>query len=391
MKASKLKYFFIFYFIYFISSGVFYPFVNVHYESLGFTGSEIGFINSVGLIFAMIITPLWGIWADKSQKHKMILALVMILSALSGIIWSFQTALFGVVILATALTVFRSAINPLADSLSVSYCAKENFDFGKIRGIGSLGYVAGSFVLANIAGHFGIDGPYMIIMCLSLLIAACFSYFFPRLETIPNKDGASEKVSMIKNAKILFKNKRYVFIIFLMLFTNLTMDSAGGYIGNHLVNALGADQSAIALYTLVAALPEVFFIMIVGNIVGRFGFKFMYLLAIISQIIRLIGYSLVGTVPLFMCFTLPHMIMTGAGAVVNMNYIQKSVDAKILTTAVSLYTGIYLVGQALYTQIFGFVYQLWGSHTIFIVSAILTSIGLIMVLTTKQLDFNKHK
>ena len=84
------------------------------------------------------------------------------------------------------------------------------------------------------------------------------------------------------------------------------------------------------------------------------------------------------------------MIMTGAGAVVNMNYIQKSVDPKILTTAVSLYTGIYLVGQALYTQIFGFIYQLWGSHTIFTVSAILTSIGLVMVLMTKQLNFQRR-
>lgn len=390
MKASKLKYFFLFYFIYFISSGVFYPFVNVHYENLGFNGSEIGFINSTSLIFAMIITPLWGVWADKSQKYKTILALVMILASLSGFVWSFQTTLIGVVMLATCITVFRSAINPLADSLSVSYCANQSYDFGKIRGIGSLGYVMGSFVLANIANHFGIQGPYMLMMCTTLLIAASISHFFPNMQTSNTLKIDTKKLSIWESAKILSKNKRYVFIVILMLFTNLTMDSAGGYIGNHLINALEAKQGAIALYTLIAALPEVFFIMIVGNIVSRYGFKSMYLLAIISQIIRLIGYSLVDSVPLFMFFTLPHMIMTGAGAVVNMNYIQKSVDSKILTTAVSLYTGIYLVGQALYTQIFGFIYQLWGSHTIFTVSAILTSIGLVMVLMTKQLNFQRR-
>jgi len=390
MKASKLKYFFLFYFIYFISSGVFYPFVNVHYENLGFSGSEIGFINSTSLIFAMIITPLWGIWADKSQKYKTILALVMILASLSGFVWSFQTTFIGVVMLATCITVFRSAINPLADSLSVSYCASQSYDFGKIRGIGSLGYVMGSFVLANIANHFGIQGPYMLMMCATLLLAAGISHFFPNMQTSNTLKIDTKKLSILESAKILSKNKRYVFIVTLMLFTNLTMDSAGGYIGNHLINALEAKQGAIALYTLIAALPEVFFIMIVGNIVSRYGFKSMYLLAIISQIIRLIGYSLVGSVPLFMFFTLPHMIMTGAGAVVNMNYIQKSVDPKILTTAVSLYTGIYLVGQALYTQIFGFIYQLWGSHTIFTVSAILTSIGLVMVLMTKQLNFQRR-
>lgn len=387
MKTSKMKYFFIFYFIYFISSGVFYPFVNVHYENLGFSGSEIGFINSTGLIFAMIITPLWGVIADKSKRYKTILGLVMVLAAISGMIWSFQTTLMGVLIFATAITIFRSAINPLADSLSVSYCAQQAFDFGKIRGIGSLGYVVGSFVLANIANALGFLGPFIWIMGLALLLAAATLFFYPSIQMSENK----EKVNILKSSRVLFQNKRYLFIIVLMLFTNLTMDSAGSYIGNHLVNALGANQSAIATYTLVAALPEVFFIMIVGNIVGRFGFKTMYLLAIISQIIRLIGYSCVSSVPLFMIFTLPHMIMTGAGAVVHMNFIQKAVDPKILTTAVSLYTGIYLVGQAIYTQLFGFVYEMWGSHMIFIVSALLTGIGLFMVLFTRQFDFQKIK
>ncbi len=386
MKTKQMKFLFMFYFIYYISSGVYYPFVNVHYERLGFAGSEIGLIGSVGLLAAMIITPMWGILADRTRRYKSLLGLVMILACISGFIWDMQLVFLNVLLAATCLTVFRSGINPLADSLSVSYCSQKQYDFGKIRGIGSLGYVVGSFVIANVAGWFGVEGPYISVMCVTLLIAAAILLFYPH---IPMNESR-EKSSILKNGKILLKNKSYVFIVVLMLFTNLAMDSAGGYVGNHLVNALGANDGAIGTYTLIAAFPEVFFIMIIGNIISRYGFKPMYVAAIACQCIRLIGYAFVDSIPLFYMFTIVHMLMTGVGAVANMNYINKVVDTSMLTTAVSLYTGIYLVGQALYTQLFGVVYQLYGSHMIFLVTALMSFIGLVMVVRTKHFNFAKE-
>ena len=386
MKTKQMKFLFMFYFIYYISSGVYYPFVNVHYERLGFTGSEIGLIGSVGLLAAMVITPMWGILADRTRRYKSLLGLVMILACISGFIWDMQLVFLNVLLAATCLTVFRSGINPLADSLSVSYCAQKQYDFGKIRGIGSLGYVVGSFVIANVAGWFGIEGPYISVMCVTLLIAAAILLFYPHIQM----NDSREKSSILKNGKILLKNKSYVFIVVLMLFTNLAMDSAGGYVGNHLVNALSANDGAIGTYTLIAAFPEVFFIMIIGNIISRYGFKPMYVAAIACQCIRLIGYAFVDSIPLFYMFTIVHMLMTGVGAVANMNYINKVVDTSMLTTAVSLYTGIYLVGQALYTQLFGVVYQLYGSHMIFLVTALMSFIGLVMVVRTKHFNFAKE-
>ena len=213
MKTKQMKFLFMFYFIYYISSGVYYPFVNVHYERLGFTGSEIGLIGSVGLLAAMVITPMWGILADRTRRYKSLLGLVMILACISGFIWDMQLVFLNVLLAATCLTVFRSGINPLADSLSVSYCAQKQYDFGKIRGIGSLGYVVGSFVSATVAGWFGIEGPYISVMCVTLLIAAAILLFYPH---IPMNESR-EKSSILKNGKILLKNKSYVFIVVLML------------------------------------------------------------------------------------------------------------------------------------------------------------------------------
>ena len=380
-----MKFLYLFYLIYYISLGIFNPFTNVYYERLGFSGSQIGLISSVGLLFAMVLTPLWGVFADKTRRYRTLLAGVMILSAVSAFIWKQQTTFLNMLVVATFLMVFRSAINPIADSLSVSYCASTNQDYGKIRGIGSLGYVLGSFVIVNCLDALGFQGPYVSIMCLCLILPCIILKFYPQITMSTKK----EKVSLIKNGKILLQNKAYVFIICLMLFSNLVMDSAGAYLGNHLVTTLHASEGMIGVYSLIAALPEVIFIMMIGHFVGMYGFKKVYFFSLLGQLIRLIGYACVNSVPLFMVFSVLNMLTTGIGAVVNMNYIQKVVDSSMLATAVSLYTGIYFIGQAVYTQLFGFVYQWQGSHMIFMIGAGLTLISIVMVIKTKQFDFHK--
>ena len=65
---STFKSYCIFYFFYYITLGVYSPYLNVYYERLGFSGSQIGNINSLGLLFAMFITPLWGVVSDKTYS-----------------------------------------------------------------------------------------------------------------------------------------------------------------------------------------------------------------------------------------------------------------------------------------------------------------------------------
>jgi len=380
---KNLKYFFIFYFVYYISMGVYFPFVNVHFERLGFTGSQIGSIASIGLLFAMVTTPLWGTLSDRSKNKKFILGFVMICTAICAYIWGKQNIYMYVLIISIIYTIFRSSINPLSDSLTVNYCAKKGHDFGKIRAIGSLGYVVGSFVIANIASHFGLQGPYIFIVVISLLLSVGILFFYPSIEIV--KEDKQQK-NYKEDIKKLLNNKNYIFIIIVMLFTNQLMDSAGGYVGNHLINNLRGNQSTIGLYTLIAALPEVLFIMLISNIIHRWGYKKLYLTACVIQMLRCIAYAFIGSLPLFLIISVVHTVMTGVGSVAHLKYMNKVVDSKVMTTALSLYTSIYLIFQAIYTQIFGIIYELFGSRYIFLATALLTLVGFMIVYRSKRFD-----
>ena len=95
----------IFYFFYYATLGVFSPYLNVYYERLGFSGSQIGNINSLSLVFAMFTTPLWGIVSDKTKKHKLVLTVAVGMTAIVLFIWSLQRNYIPVLVTAIFLQI----------------------------------------------------------------------------------------------------------------------------------------------------------------------------------------------------------------------------------------------------------------------------------------------
>ena len=48
------------YLLFYITMGVYSPYLNLYFERVGLNGSQIGLINSCGYIAAMIFSPIWG-------------------------------------------------------------------------------------------------------------------------------------------------------------------------------------------------------------------------------------------------------------------------------------------------------------------------------------------
>ena len=99
----------LFYIVYYITLGVVGPYMNVYYERLGFGGSQIGLITSLGMIASMMITPIWGILSDKTKNPRAVIAFILVMAGLTSIVWSTQTAFLPVLILSVVLSVFRQS------------------------------------------------------------------------------------------------------------------------------------------------------------------------------------------------------------------------------------------------------------------------------------------
>lgn len=373
-----------FYLIYYMSYGLFNPYLNIYFEHLGFSGTQIGQINALAQIASMFLTPLWGILCDKTRRYKSLMGLSILITVVMTYFWSKQTIYSMVLIFSVCLIGIRSCTMPISDSLSVIYCNENHQDYGILRSIGSLGYVLGSVVISKIAAMFGKEGPFVFLYLIALGISLVIVFPYPKVKMV--KEESHHKETSFTNMKELMKNKDYLFVLILAVFTNIIMDSAGNYIGNHFVSTMGLSSNALSSYLLVAVIPEIFFILIISRLFRRFGYKRIYLLAGISQCIRGVVYAITSSFPIFLIISFCHMFMTGIGAVGHIQLINRAVPTRYVTTAMTFYMSFYMIISSIFTQLFGIVYDYFGSRYIFLILAIMSFISVFFILMTSQLD-----
>ena len=287
----------------------------------------------------------------------------------------------GVLIFALLLEVARLGSGPMSDTITMNYTAKHGGNYGSIRGMGSLGYVVGSMAVGFLADIYGLDGPlfttYIILLGLALLL--CFS--FPKTD-IQEDNAKPEKGSF----KELLLNKNFIFMLLIVMMTQIVIDSSGAFAGNHLVSTLKGNNSLISWLTFVQVLPEIIFLMISSQLIKKIGYKKFILLGTIPMAIRLLTYAFVPNAYVFVFISIVHCLGVGISTVASLAYIQDSVNPAVFGTAVTLLNAAMSIGKAIYGYVFGVVYQYYGSDKIFLISGIIVIICIIMVTFTKRFD-----
>lgn len=371
----------LFYILHYISMGVYSPYLNVYYERLGLSGSQFGLINSLGLLFAMGVAPIWGMISDATQNTKKVIAFLFLATGITMVIWHQMRSFPWILIFAIALSMFRSSIDSLADSVSIAYTTKHHQDYSIIRSMGSLGYLLGSFVIANGLYALGFQGPYVYVV---LICALAGSYLILQVPDTRTKE--KEKISFLANIKQLFKNQDYLFILVMMFLTTMITDSFVNYTGNHLIHTLHQKDSMIGIFSCAMVLPEIWIVMHGNRWFKKMGTKNMYLLACLGQVIRTLTYAFTQNIFLFLLASMFHGLTIMVGTVGNVSFIHRKVDKKMLATAMSFYSSLYIIGSAILAQVFGFLYQYVSSNSIYMVATVASLGALCLVYKTKRLD-----
>ena len=382
MNLSKLKgySFAIFYLIYFAGMGGFMPFINQYLQTnLGLTGSQLGIFTFTTLIIAVFIVPIWGVIGDKTGKYKLLLLISLGLSIAAAFFYSIQTGYIAVIASGIILEVVRSGIISLSDVQAMNYTSTHHGNYGFIRSMGSLGYVIGSLLVGAVVSendYSPVFTVYISILLLSLVIAFTFPKTDIKQETSKNKNSGS--------VKDVLKNKHFLFIVLASLLTTILMDSANGYAGIHMVNTLGGNASSAGKFTFATALPEIILLGIIGKWFSKYGYKKIYLLNAAVLVVRYIIYAIAPNNFVFLIASLVHCIGTGIATVGNLGYLKVVIGKENYGTAVTLMNAGFAVGRAIYSLIFGYMLDWFGSSSIFIFSAVGMFIALIMIMKTSM-------
>jgi len=379
------------YFIFISGYGFFFPYFNVYLEqSLGFSGSEIGLVISISLLVSVVVSPLWGALSDITGKYKLMLRLLLFSYATAAWVLFQVHTLFAVILFTTIMEAVGIGLAPMLDVLAVDYCQRSKKDYGKLRIAASIGWVFGSFgagfLITDLLFDIGtaMFFPLIGLMALAFILAFALSDIEKTEEDTNSKE---EKPNIIA----LLKNKAFVFLMVFNFLTISLIDSVIAFAGNHLVTTLGSTPFAIGMMNVVAVLPEVIFFFFSTKLMMKIGFKKFYILALVTLIIRFSIYAFTNSVFLFLAAGALGPVMMAVANIGNFFYIKKHVQNNLTGSAFMINIAILTLGRAVFSLIFGVIYDWFGSFMLFKFSIVFFVIALILLIGTRHFDiFDKE-
>lgn len=268
------------------------PFMPIFVEQLGIEGDQVAFYAglaiSVSAVSAALVSPIWGILADKyGRKPMMIRAGLAMTITMGGL--AFVPNIYCLLFLRLLNGVFTGFV-PNATALIASQVPKDKS--GAALGTLSTGVVAGTltgpFVGGFIAEIFGIRNVFLLVGAF-LFVAAILAVFFIKEDFQPVD---KEKAIPTKEVFSAFKYPRLLVNLFLTSFViQFSAQSIGPILALY-VRDLGQAENLLFVSGLIVSSMG-FSSMMSAGILGKLGDKVgNHRLLVAAQIYSVIIYLL---------------------------------------------------------------------------------------------------
>ena len=195
--------------------GVIFPYQSLYFqENVGLTGTQLGFALAIHPLIGIIVSPLWGQWADRSGLRRSTLFFLASGSALGYLLIPTASNLTDLLLCLGFLSIFAAPAMAVTSSLSFAVLGKEGTSrFGHVRVWGTIGYlimvVSFPKILtwaegdsATIESALGLQFifPVAAILCLT---AAGMLFWVPPSEAISMRAKSKDLTALLRQASYL--------------------------------------------------------------------------------------------------------------------------------------------------------------------------------------------
>ena len=371
----------VFYFCFYAAAAALLPFLALHFESLGLTGRQIGFLAGISPLVSLTGAPLWGSVADASHRHKTILSIAIAGAITLALVLS-QITVFAILTLVVAFySLFTSSIIPLTDNAVMTMLANRKGQYGRQRIWGAVGWGLAALLIGymiEINGlHWAFLG-YSGIMLIGLLVVQKISF-----------QQVNAQVPFWRGARTLLSNRPWLLFLFLVF--------AGGagqaVIHNFLflyMNNLGASKTIMGLSLTVATISELPIFFFSDKLLARWSAKHLFIFGTVMYVVRAMTLSFI-TLPWMVLITqLFHGLTFSIMWVAGVSYADGIAPSGLGATAQGLLNGVFM-GIATATGAFlgGVLYQEFGGAIMYRTMAMAVAVS-ILIFFVAQRQFNKE-
>lgn len=273
----------VFYFSFFAAVGCIAPFLNIYLQRQGINGAQLGWLNSVPPLIALVANPFWGSVADRWQIHRLVLAACALVAGLASLGFLWIHAFAPLMLLIILFAFFRTPIMALMDSTVMDLVKRSGGTYGRQRMWGSLGFVLTSFglgqllTLSNLRPVFWVHALLLSVVCVGL----------SRLLPI---QGTGSRVDLMAGIRSLFARPGYLSFLGAMALVGAGMSSYVNFMALFMLQ-LGGNEAQVGLAWAINGAMEIPIMFFGARLIGRHSHSRMLLCGFLGFAI---AWSLIG-------------------------------------------------------------------------------------------------
>ncbi len=374
MKNLKINYYFTDFF-----SGLLLIFLPLYLRSnLGFNELQIGVIYFFGGISAVISSIVNGYIAQKIIKKKRVLNIGLFFTLFGSIILLTSTSFKMIIIGYIFLFYIRSLLYIIGDELTISYVKLyPNFNFGKIRSFGSLGWGSNFLISSLIFIFFPTKIIFLLLIVVCILLIN--SFYLPTIYEIENHP------LKINDILLLFKYKN--FMLFLLI-TSL-MWSTVNNMQMFIEFALQDNNGSIflfAFFNVCILILDIMFMRKSTALLKKFGGKKYFLFFMSVMFLKFLLLAIhPTTIIIYICVFFDPLFF-GLMIPFNSLFTKFEIPDSLSTIALTLVTTLSTILVSIMSIVYGAVYHILGYQSVFIIMVLTMGVALIAGL---KLNYNK--
>jgi PPP family 3-phenylpropionic acid transporter len=360
----------IFYFLMYAAFAAWVSFFNLHLDSLGFTGLQIGTLNALFISTSSFVVPFWGMMADKFGNNRIFLLLSTFCAIIVFLIGQSNIYLY-IMLFVLMISFFQQPMGAVMDGMALGLIRTANkYSYGQFRLWGSAGYALSSLVV----GYFALRDTHLIFTIAALLFGLIS---LVNLITLPKKPVTGRQLVSFKSFGIFFKNRR-LFVFLLLIFLYGIGTAPLHQFINLYYKDIGAESSLVGKAFFIQAGIEIPFFLFSVRLLRRIRAEKIILAAMFVSVVRLLLYGFTSNPELAIYIGLLHGFTISLFLVGVIEYVQAQTPDHLRTTGQALIWAFHFGAGLTFGNIWlGFLRDTVGMQTAMHVQAAIAGLFLI--------------
>jgi PPP family 3-phenylpropionic acid transporter len=322
---------FSFYFLYFAAIASFGPYMVLYYQSLKFSGTQIGLLTGITPLITIVSVPLWTSFADRTHKHRLVMSITMLVGIAGLVLYPYLKTFVLVFSLAITFSFFFAPVSAIADSASLFMLGGQKDLIGRLR----LGGTIGFGIIAPIAG--------LLVQREGLRMAfwgaACF-FSLGFLVSQQLIHGSEVKVESSNQGRIgeILKNPHWVLFLVSAFTCGFAFAASNTYLFPFM-KELGANESTMGLALTIGTVAEIPILLFVNRFVKRIESFNLLFFSMVMTGVRLLLFSVANGPGLVLFAQLLNGFAYPVTWVAGVSFADENAPEGLRSTAQGLFSG----------------------------------------------------